>query len=79
VRWVLEANSHLGTQVDVIKKSFKVCGISNALDGSKNAMIHCAGELPDLKIPYGDTSSEPDDPFRSTSDDSSCDDWEEDN
>ena len=49
-----------------------MCGISNALDGSQNNMIHCAKELPDMTIAYGlekdaaaDDGSESDDPFSS--------------
>ena len=33
-------------------KSLKVCGISDNLDGSENALIHCAKELPALAMPY---------------------------
>ena len=46
----------------IVKKSFLVCGLSNALDGSENALIHCAKELPTMQLPYVDESD--DDPFR---------------
>ena len=78
IQWVQEANNHLNTQADVIKKSFKVCGITNALDRSENDIIHCARELPDIQIPYGDTDINPDNPFQSSSEeDSSINDWDD--
>ena len=46
----------------IVKKSFLVCGLSNALDGSENALIRCAKELPTMQLPYVDESD--DDPFR---------------
>ena len=41
-------------------KSFKRCGLSNALDGTENGLIRCAKELPDFNIPYGASSEESD-------------------
>ena len=35
----------------------KVCGISNNLDGSENALVHFAKELPAFTIPAMNTSS----------------------
>ena len=72
--WVVQANKLLNTKKDVIRKSFLVCGIANALDGSQNHFIRCAKELPDMTITYGlsenttDDESESDDPFASGSD-----------
>ena len=41
--------------------SKKVCGITNALDGSENSLIRCAEELPGIQLPYIDENA--DDPF----------------
>ena len=54
----------------MVKKSFLVCGITNALDGSENQYIRCAKELPDLDFPYVDDS---DDPFKSCGEEDSSD------
>jgi hypothetical protein len=80
VGWVHEANNHLNGQKDAIVKAFKVCGISNALDGSENHFINCTKELVDITIPYGvDLDAEDsDDPFQSE-DDSSDSETESDN
>ena len=54
-----------------MRKSFLVCGIANALDGSQNHLIHCAKELPEMTVAYGleeTADSESDDPFESGSD-----------
>jgi hypothetical protein len=50
IQWVQEANSHLNTQTNVTKKSFKVCVITNALDGKENGVIHCAQQLTDIHV-----------------------------
>ena len=48
-------------------KALKVCGISNALDGSENRLIQCVKELPNFHIPYGESKEESDeDIFAST-------------
>ena len=39
-------------------KSFKVCGLTNALDGTENHLIRCAKELPEFTIPYGVSAEE---------------------
>ena len=52
IRWIVKANNTLNENPESVAKSFKVCGISNALDGSENAVIRCAAELPDFQIPY---------------------------
>ena len=66
------SKQHLGSKREMVAKSFLVCGISNALDGSQNNMIRCAKELPVMMIAYGleknaaaDGGSESDDPFSS--------------
>ena len=41
-------------------KAFKVCGLSNALDGSENNFIRCVKELPEFSIPYGVSAEESD-------------------
>ena len=45
----------LVTLEEVIKKSFIVCRISNALDGTQNNLNHCSKELPDMRVAYGVT------------------------
>ena len=74
IDWVVQSNDLLDGNKDMIRKSFLVCGISNALDGSENHMIRCAKELPDMTIAYGiedtedhpvDSGSESEDPFAS--------------
>ena len=39
VEWVLEAWSQLAQ--DIVVKSFKVCALNLAVDGSEDSMIHC--------------------------------------
>ena len=73
VDWVVQSNKLLDEKKEIIRKSFLVCGISNALDGSQNNLIRCAKELSDMSIAYGDeesaqSESESDDPFGSGSD-----------
>ena len=46
----------------MVKKSFLVFGITNALEGSENGFIRCAKELPTLQVPYIDDSN--DGPFQ---------------
>ena len=62
---------YLRTNKEMVKKSFLVCGISNALDGSQSHLIHCAKELPNLQLPYLNESEE--DPFLSGSSDKETD------
>lgn len=71
VDWVVQSSNTLGTKEEVVKKSFLVCGISNALDGTQNNLIRCSKELPDMHIAYGvtiddDGASESDDPFNNS-------------
>ena len=75
VDWVVQSNKLLDSKKEIVWKSFLVCGISNALDGSKNHFIRCAKELPDMANAYvleksadRDSGSESDDPFDSDSD-----------
>ena len=70
--WIVRANAQLDSQPQCVAKSFKVCGISNNLDGSENALIHCAKELPAFTIPYGNAESD-EDIFNSDSDSGSSD------
>ena len=69
----MQSNRLLDEKKEIIHKSFLVCGISNALDGSQNNLIRCAKELSEMTIAYGDeesaySESESDDPFGSGSD-----------
>ena len=72
VEWVVQSSDTLGSKEEVIKKSFLVCGISNALDGTQNNLIRCSKELPDMRVAYGVTvddggaSESGDDPFNVT-------------
>ena len=75
VDWVVQSNNLLDSRKGIVRKSFLVCGIANALDGSQNHFIRCARELPDMTVAYGleksadvDSGSESDDPFDSDSD-----------
>jgi hypothetical protein len=65
-KWVIDANRCLGSQPDMIRKSFLVCGISNSLDGSKNDYIRVQEYLPQFVIPYGESAGSKSDPFQST-------------
>lgn len=60
--WIEKGLDDLRKKEQIVKKSFLVCGLSNALDGSENTRIHCAKELPNMQLPYVDKSD--DDPFR---------------
>jgi hypothetical protein len=42
LNWIVEAWASIPKEL--IKKSFKVCGITNALDGSEDSEIHCFKE-----------------------------------
>ena len=51
-------------------KVFKVCGLSNALDGSENNFIRCAKDLPEFSISYRVSAKESDeDKFSLTDED----------
>ena len=45
-----------------MKKSFLVCGLPNAHNGSEKSFIHCARELPTMQLPHVNETD--DDPFR---------------
>lgn len=60
--WIKAGLDLLKEKEEMVKKSFLVCGITNALDGSENDFIRCAKELPTLQVPYIDESN--DDPFQ---------------
>ena len=53
VEWAEDSNKLLDSKRKMVARSFLVCGISNALNGSRNNMIRCAKELPDMMIVYG--------------------------
>lgn len=59
------------------QESIQGLGNYECPDGSENDVIHCAQELPDIRILYGDANTDVDDPFCSNLDeDSSTDDWD---
>ena len=60
VDWIVQANILLSAQSSCVMKSFKVCGLSNALDGTENHLIRCTKELPEFSIPYGISTEESD-------------------
>jgi hypothetical protein len=68
-QWIQEGLRYFQKNEEMVKKSFLVCGISNALDGTQNHLISCCKELPELQLPYVDEYN--DDPFlhQGTSDD----------
>ena len=68
--WIIRVHALFNSQPQCFTKSFKVCGISNNLDGSENALVHCAKELPAFTIPYGNDDSN-EDIFNSDSDNTS--------
>ena len=76
--WIVQSNKDLDSK-ELIQKSFLVCGISNALDGSENNLVHCAKEVDQLKVAYrltededaSDDDLEADDPVESGSDSAS--------
>ena len=56
----VRAHALLDSQPECVAKSFNMCGISNNLDESENALVHCAKELPAFTIPYGNDGSDED-------------------
>ena len=65
---IKEGLDFLKEREDMAKKSFLVCGITNALNGSENGFISCAKELLTLRVSYIDESN--DDPFQNELDNS---------
>ena len=64
---IINANTCLSEQGNMISKAFLVCGISNQIDGSDNHIIGIPEELPNFTIPYGASQDEEsDDPFETT-------------
>ena len=53
IDWVVDSNKLLKSKGEMFIKSFLVCSVSNALDGSQNSIICCTKELPDMMITYG--------------------------
>ena len=64
--WISAGLNYLQMKEEMVDKSFLVCGITNALDGSENRFIHCTKELPSIQLPY---VNESEDPFQSCDDD----------
>ena len=60
--WIKAVLQYFEEQEGMVEKSFKVYGITNALDGSENSLIHCTKELPNLQVPYVNEAEE--DPFQ---------------
>ena len=80
VDWIVQENTLLSGQSSCVMKSFKVCGLSNALDGTENHLIQCAKELPEFSIPYGASTEDSDeDMFADTDKDEEDEQDEEDN
>ena len=79
VDWVVQSNKLLDSKRNIICRTFLVCGISNALNGSQNHFIRCAKELPEMSVTYrleanSESDSDSDDPFTSGSESESEDD-----
>ena len=51
VQWLINANTCLSEQGNMISKAFLVCGISNQIDGSENHIIRIPEELPKFQHP----------------------------
>lgn len=47
-QWIKNAWAEI--PVDAVRKSFKVCAISNNLDGSEDDMIKCMKDLPEERF-----------------------------
>lgn len=43
--WIVKATFSLQEKKEIIRKSFKVCGITNSMNGSENSMIRCDSML----------------------------------
>ena len=75
VDWIKSGMKYLHQNPEMVKKSFLVCGITNAIDGLENRFIQCARELPDIQLPSCDKD---DDPFlEERTEDEECDSEEE--
>lgn len=59
--WIMDGLQYFEEKERMVEQSFKVCGITNALNGSENSLIHCTKELASLQVPYVDEAEE--DPF----------------
>ena len=59
-------------------KSFKVCGLSNALHGTENNLIRCAKEIPEFNIRYGVSAEESDEDIFADTDEQDEEDDEQD-
>uniref|UniRef100_A0A1X7UBM7 DDE-1 domain-containing protein n=1 Tax=Amphimedon queenslandica TaxID=400682 RepID=A0A1X7UBM7_AMPQE len=67
--WIKVGWSQLQAKTEMVKKSFLVSGISNALDGTQNSFIHCAKKLNDMQLSYLNEST--DDPSQTSDAESS--------
>ncbi len=56
VGWIETGMEYLEENLEVVRKSFLVCGITNSLDGSENSLILCAR---DIQLPYTNLSDDP--------------------
>ena len=65
-QWVKSGINYLEDHNEIVQKSFLVCSITNALNGSQNHFIRCAKELPELQLPH--TQEDDDDPFNNSED-----------
>ena len=57
-KWIKSGLNYFEAKQPMVKKAFLMCGITNALNGSKNELICCTKELPDLWLPYVDESTD---------------------
>ena len=51
VDWIVAAWRELWQRPELVQKSFKVCGISDALDGSEDEMVQCGKYISETLAP----------------------------
>ena len=56
-QWVANAWSHVCSKKEMIQRSFKKCGLNNALDGSENGLVNIEG-LPEYAMPRIDDDAQ---------------------
>ena len=57
-KWIKSGWDYFDAKQSMVKKSFLVCGITNALYESENQFNRCLKELPELQLPYVDESTD---------------------
>ena len=52
--WIKAGLEYLKVPKAMVKKSFLICGTTNALDSSENQFIRCATKLASMQLPHVD-------------------------